>query len=47
MNINIYMISTTVDIPICKLIEDIRAAMNEDTKLQILKCYIIRWWLHN
>ena len=46
MNINIHMISTKVDIPICMSIEHIRAVMNKDAELQILKNYIVRGWPH-
>ena len=42
MNINIYMFSTTVYIPICMSMEALRAAMNKDTELQRLKNHIIR-----
>ena len=38
------MINTTVDIPICLSIEDIKAAPEEDTELQVLKWYVIRGW---
>ena len=47
VNINIHTISTTVDIPICMFIEDIRTATNEDADQQILKTHMIRGWPHN
>ena len=46
MNINIHMINTAVDIPICMSIEDIKSAINKETELQMLKGYIIRGWPH-
>ena len=39
MNINIHTINTVVDIAI-----SIKAAINEDAELQLLKQYIIRGW---
>ena len=47
MNINIQTIKTTLDVPVCMSIKDIRVAMNEDVDLQMLKTYIIRGWAHN
>ena len=44
MNINIHMISTAEDLLTCTSIEDVRAALNEDRNLQILKTYIITRW---
>ena len=41
-----HTINTTVDIPICLLMEDIKAAMIEDAEMQMLKWYIIRRWPH-
>ena len=40
MNVSTYIISTSLDIPLCTLIEDIQEA-TKDGELQILKRYII------
>ena len=47
MNINIQTNSTTIDIPICTSIEDVRPATDEDADLQMLNTNIIRGWPHN
>ena len=46
MNIITHVIKSTVHIPLCTLIEDIRATMKEDTEVQMLKQYIIEGWPH-
>ena len=46
MNISIHTINTTVDIPICTSIEEIKGAREEDMELQMLKRYIIEGWPH-
>ena len=47
MSISKHTIHTLVDIPVCTLIEDIRAAVSEDVELQILQAHIIKFWLQN
>ena len=47
MSISIHTLSTAVDVPVCTLIEDIRAAMKEDAELQILQAHIIKGWPQN
>ena len=42
INMSICTISTKVDVPACRLIEDIRAATSEDTELQILQAHKIK-----
>ena len=42
MSINIYRINTKIDIPVYMSIEDVRAAVSEDTELQMLQTLIIR-----
>ena len=46
MNISLYMISPSVDIPVCTSVDEIKAATEEDAELQMLQNYIIRQWLH-
>ena len=42
MNVNMYAISTPVDILICTSIEDIQVVISQDSDLQRLKAYIIQ-----
>ena len=42
LSICIHTINKTVDIPVCILIENIRAATNEDAELQMLQAHIIK-----
>ena len=44
MNINVNAISTIVNMPVCKSIEDINLASLKDGHLQKLKAYIIYGW---
>ena len=46
-NLSIHTISTVVDVPVCTLIEDIRATVSEDTELLMLQAHIIRGWQQN
>ena len=41
MNVSIHTISTSVDVPVCTSIEDIKVATGEDAVLQMLQKYII------
>ena len=46
MNISIYTNNTTVDVPICTSIKDIKSATEEDAEQERLLTYIIRGWPH-
>ena len=43
MNADIHTISTSVDVPICTCVKDLKVA-TEDVELQVLKRYIIGGW---
>ena len=43
MSICLCTINTVVDLSVCILIEDIRAAMNKDAELQMLHACMIGW----
>ena len=44
MKINMHVISTSVNIPICTPIEDIQAAIQQNADFQRLKLHIIQGW---
>ena len=44
MSISIHTISTSVHIPMCMCIEDIKVATEGDAELQMLKRYITKRW---
>ena len=46
MNVNLYCISTSVNIPLCISIEDIQMATQQDADVQRLKSYIIQGQPH-
>ena len=46
-DICIHAINTALDVPICTLIEDIRAAVSKDIELQMLQANIIGQWPQN
>ena len=47
VNINIHTVSTVVDVPVCMLIEDLRAAMRKDAELQMPQVHKIKAWPQN
>ena len=47
MSINLHAMNPVVDIPVCTSIEDIKAAIIEDTELQMVQAHIIRGWPNN
>ena len=47
MSISIHTIGTAVDVPVCMSIEEVKAAMSEDTKLQMIQAEMIRGWPQN
>ena len=44
MNIRMHAISTSVNIPICTSIEDVKAVIWHDANLQRPKSYIVQGW---
>ena len=49
MSVSMHRINTPAVIPVCRLIEDIRAAWPEDAELQMLHTHThkLREWPHN
>ena len=46
MRVNMNPIRTSVNIPVCRSMQDIQAVARKDAHLQELKVYIIHGWPH-